>query len=383
MPRLLYLLALCNLVIGTGAFVVSGILNLVSEGLQVSVASAGQTMTAFALSTAVLAPIGMMLTARWPRRSTMLLSLLIVAAGSLLCGLAVHFGWMLAGRALMGLGGMFTPLAAGIAVAMVAPDQRGRALSVVVVGMSLSHVIGLPLGAWIAFRFGWQWPFLVVAAGCLLMAIALARAMPTSVSAPAASFAGLAGLAREKAVWWALSMTFIYFTSLFMVFSYLGPLLQALYPMTTQRLSATLLLMGVAGVIGAISGGWATDRFGVKRTLATQLAIIALSMMALPLTQDRYGPMLLVLVCWNIAGFGMMTPQQSRLAAICPGQASLLFSLNTSMLYIGTATGAALGGLFASWFGMVHLSWMSVPFALAALAILWAGERPRPALSPA
>ena len=129
MPRLLYLLSLCNLVMGTGAFVLSGILAPMSSSLHVSVATAGQAMTVYALSTAVLAPLTLVLTGSWPRRRALCFGLALFAAGNALCALAPTFPVLLLGRVLMGIGAIFTPISAGIAVAMVEPAQRGRALA--------------------------------------------------------------------------------------------------------------------------------------------------------------------------------------------------------------------------------------------------------------
>jgi len=382
MPRLLYLLALCNLVVGTGAFVLSGILQPVSDALGVSVASAGQAMTVYALSTAVLAPLALVFTGRWPRRNALCLGLLVFALGNLMCAFATSLGWLFAGRALMGMGAVFTPLAAGIAVAAVEPVRRGRALSLVFLGMSLSYVIGVPLGAWLAFRFGWAWPFALVAAMSLLGAVTLALVLPKNMAAPGASFAGLPALLRQSAVWWTLSLTLLYFMAIFTVFSYIGPVLQALYPMSHERMSATLVMFGLSGVVGTLIGGWANDRFGTRRTLTLQLAVLGSMMLLVPLTRGHYALLVTVFVVWGIAGFGMMTPQQSRLATLAPAQAPLLFSLNTSMLYLGTALGAAAGGAFSAQLGMAHLPWIGAPLAALGLFTLWMSARKPLALAP-
>ena len=113
MPPLLRLLALCNLLIGTGAFVLGGILSPLAASLGVSVAAAGQAMTAYALATAVLAPLALVFTGRWPRKRVLCVSLAVFAAGNALCALAGSLGLLLAGRVLMGLGAVFTAVAAG------------------------------------------------------------------------------------------------------------------------------------------------------------------------------------------------------------------------------------------------------------------------------
>jgi len=370
MPRLLYLLMLCNLVMGTGVFVLGGILVPVAESLHVSVAAAGQAMTAYAVSTALLAPLMLVLTGRWPRRAALVFGLLLFSLGSAVCALAPSLAVLLAGRVLMGMGAVTTPISGGIAVAMVAPAQRGRALSLVFLGVSLSHVVGMPLGAWLGFRHGWQWPVALVALAGLAAALALALLVPRHITAPGASFKGLPGLLVRPAIASTLAVTLLYFTAIFLVFSYVGPVLQALVPMSAEWLSFTLMLFGLAGVAGTLAGGWANDRFGARRTLPVQLALLASMMLLVPLTRGHYAAMVAVFVVWGVAGFGMMAPQQSRLATLAPAQTPILLSLNSSMLYLGTACGAALGGAVAAEVGYAQLSWVGVPFALAAVAVL-------------
>jgi len=383
MPRLLYLFTLCNLVVGSGAFVISGILLPISAALEVSVAAAGQAMTAYALATAVLAPLGLILTGGWTRKNALLFGMFVFAAGNLVCALATSLPALLAGRVLMGMGALFTPVAAGIAVALVEPARRGRALSLVFLGMSLSYVVGVPLGAWIGLRYGWQWPIAVVAVAALGCCVALAVLLPRHIAAPGASFKGLPSLVARSDVQWTLALTLLYFVAIFLVFSFIGPVLQALVPMSGERMSATLMLFGVSGVIGTVVGGWANDRFGPRRSLVAQLATLGAMMALVPLTAGNYPLMLLVFMTWGIAGFGMMTPQQSRLAALAPAHTPMLLSLNTSMLYVGTALGAAVGGAVVGRVGFAQMAWVGVPFALAGLATLWISERKARLLEPA
>ncbi|HUG25882.1 MFS transporter [Piscinibacter sp.] len=375
MPRLLYLLALCNLVIGTGAFVISGLLVPVAQSLEVSVAQAGQTMTAYALATAVLAPLALVLTGHWPRKRALCTGMAVFALGNALCATASDFSLLLIGRVMMGAGAMFTALAAGIAVALVDAERRGRALSLTFLGISLSYVIGLPLGAWLGFRFGWRWPVGLVATLAGASVVALIVLLPKDIAAPGASFRGLGALLTQRAVQWTLGLTLLYFTAIFLVFSYIGPVLQALVPMSAERLSVTLMLFGLSGVAGTLLGGWANDRFGPRPTLVVQLALLGTMMALLPLTRGHYPLLVATLVTWGVAGFGMMAPQQSRLAVLAPAHAPILLSLNTSMLYLGTALGAAIGGAVSGQVGFAQMAWIGVPFALAGMATLWINPR--------
>jgi DHA1 family inner membrane transport protein len=378
MPRLLWLFALVNLVIGTGAFVLGGIVAPLASDLGVSVPSAGQAMTAYALSTALLAPLVLLATGRWPRKRALLLALALFAAGNVLCALAQTLSALLIGRVLMGLGAVFTPIAAGIAVSMVEPARRGQALAFVFLGISLAYVVGVPLGAWLGLQYGWHVPIWLVVALCGPALVAVLWWVPARIDAPGASFAGLGALLARPDVLGVLLLTLLYFVAVFAVFAYIGPVLQALAPMSGLRLSITLALFGLSGVVGTLVGGAANDRFGSRRTLAVQLSVLGTTMAVLPLTAGSWPVLMLVLLAWGTAGFGMMAPQQSRLAALAPAQAPVLLSLNTSMLYLGTAGGAIVGGGLASGLGFQRLSWAGLPFVAAGLVLLWLGPTWRP-----
>lgn len=364
MPPLLYLLAIGNLVIGTSAFLLTGVLQPVATSLGTSVAAVGQTMTAYALATALLAPPLLVATAGWSRRTTLQVALALFACGMLVCGLADSLPALLAGRVLMGAGAVFTPISASIAVAVVAPERQGKALSLTFLGMSMSYVVGLPLGAWLGLRFGWRVPVLGLAAVSALMIVLVGAWIPSTIRPPGASFRGLGALLRQAEVFRTLALTLCYFCAIFTVFSYTAPVLQALSPMTPETLSLTLMVFGLAGVTGTLTGGWASDHFGPIRTLRVQLATLAAMMLLVPFTQGHYLPMVAVFFAWGVAGFGMMSPTQARLATAAPAQAPLLFSLNTSMLYVGTALGAAVGGVSGALFGFATLSWVGAGFAL-------------------
>ena len=372
MNPLLYLFALVNLVIGTGAFVIAGILKPIADDLHVSIPATGQAMTTYALATALLVPIALVLTAKLSRKRAMQLSLTLFTLGNIVCALANSLPILLAGRVLMGVGAMFTPLAAGLAVTMVEPARRGKALALVFLGVSLAYVIGLPLGAWLGFKYGWHVPIIAIAATSFVALLAITVLVPKGITGPAANFEGLGLVVRSAEIRSTLLVTLLYFIAIFCVFSYIGPVQQALNPMSTEKLSITLAMFGLSGVVGTLLGGWANDRFGALPTLRVQMGVLMASMLVLPYTQGNYALTLAAFIVWGIAGFGMMAPQQSRLATASPANAPLLLSLNTSMLYFGTAAGAALGGAFVGtvagegWVTFDRLSWIGLPFAAVA-----------------
>ena len=370
MPAVLYLFALCNLVIGSGAFVIGGILLPISESLKVSLAAAGQAMTAYAIATALLAPLLIVLTARWPRKRAIQLALTLFGVGCVVCALSGNLTVLLLGRVLMGAGAMFSAAASALAVSLVAPALRGRALSITFLGMSISYAVGVPVGAWLGFEYGWRVPVWLSAGASGVMLLAASRWVPANMSSAGVRFAGFGAVARQSAVLRTWLRTLLYFMAIFSVFAYIGPVLQALNPMTSTQLSITLAVFGLAGVVGTLSGGWANDRFGPIRSQRAQLVLLIILMLVLPLTRGHPPATLVVLVLWGIAGFGMMAPQQSLLVGLSAAQAPLLLSLNGSMLYLGTALGAVISGSLIGHLDLSELSWVGVPFALLALGTL-------------
>lgn len=370
MPRILYFFALCNLVIGSGAFVLSGILQPLARDLGISVAASGQVMTAYAVSTALLAPVLILLTATWPRKRAIQLALGLFTAGNLLSALASSLAVLLMGRVLMGAGAMFTAAVSAYAVTLVAPALRGRALSTVFLGMSISYAVALPIGAWLGFEYGWHMPVWLCAAASLAALLAATGLLPKGAVTQSASFAGFKSAARQSAVLRVWLRTLLFFIAIFSVFTYVGPVLLALNVMSPTLLSVVLAIFGLAGVAGTLLGGWANDRFGSLRTITAQLTVLIAMMCLLPLTQGHLPATIITLVVWGLAGFGLTAPQQSRLVSLSPSQAPLLLSLNSSMLYLGTALGAVVSGALINSVGLAQLGWVGAPFALTALLTL-------------
>ena len=376
MPRILYFFALCNLVIGSGAFVLSGILQPLARELGISVAAAGQVMTAYAIATAVLAPVLILLTAKWPRKLVIQLALALFTAGNLVSALANDLTVLLMGRILMGAGAMFTAAVSAYAVTLVAPALRGRALSTTFLGMSISYAVALPIGAWLGFNYGWHTPVWLCAAASLAALLAATVLLPKGVVTQSASFTGFKTAAKQRAVQRVWLRTLLFFIAIFSVFAYVGPVLLALNAISPVQLSIVLALFGLAGVAGTLMGGWANDKFGSLATLRVQLAVLVSMMCLLPLTQGQLVATVATMVVWGMAGFGLTAPQQSRLVNLSPAEAPLLLSLNSSMLYLGTALGAVVSGALIPSVGLANLSWVGAPFGLAALATLWFDRAP-------
>lgn len=371
MPRLLYLFGLVNLVIGTAAFMNAGLLVPMAQSLGVGVGAVGQATTVYSLATALLAPVFLVATAGLAPRRALAIALVLFAAGNVVTALAPDLPTLLGARVLMGCGSAATALMAGLAVAVAPLERRAQALSIVFVGMSLSYVTGIPLATWVGLGWGWRLPVWAAVALTLLAALALWKALPTvrsGVTGP--SLRGAALLLRQRSVLAVFALTLVYFIAIFSVFSYMGPVLKSLKPLEPAALSVVISVFGVAGVVGTLGGGRAADRLGARRSLTLSLSGLSLCLLLLPLTAGNLWAMVAVLMVWGVCGFSMMAPQQVRLAQLAGPDTPLALSLNNSMLYLGIALGAAVGGAALTHLEPRHLPWVGAPFALGALAWL-------------
>ncbi|MGK4579262.1 MFS transporter [Kitasatospora sp. HPMI-4] len=377
----LLLLALGTFAVGTDSMVMAGILGRVSDDLGVSVSAAGQLVTVFALTYALLAPVLATLTARWPRRRLLLTALTVFTAANALSALAPTYGLLLATRVLAAAGAaLYTPTANAVATAIVPPERRGRALATVLGGMTVATALGVPLGTWVG-RGDWRLTmWLVVALGvAALTGLAL---MLRGLPAPAAAAPGLrARLAPlgDRRVLGAAATTLVFFLAFQSVYIYLATAVRPATGGDPDRLSLILFATGLASVAGSWLGGRLVDRLGVRRVLLTGSAIAAVAFAALPWLAATMPGALAYAVVTPLAGWAVSVALPHRLASVDPANAPLLISLNSSSLYLGTAAGGAAGSAFIAFLGERWFPLGAVVLALGATVTAAATTRTRPA----
>ncbi|MFC3835464.1 MULTISPECIES: MFS transporter [Deinococcus] len=346
MPRSLWVLALGNFAVGTSGLVLAGILGLLAADLDVPLGTAGTVITAYALTYAVSAVLLSGVTGHLPRRTLLIAGLGLFTLGNVAAAVAPSFGVLLLARAVSAVGAsVFTPVASGVAAALVPPELRGRALALVFVGIPVATVLGVPLGTWIGGAFGWRTAFwLVVAVGVLALAGVAALVRPV-VTPPAAS--PWRTLLRRPALVRALLVTGLLYLGQFAVYPYLVSALRGVTGLDAGGITGILLLFGVAGLLGNALGGRLTDVWSGPGTLRSGLILTAASLLALPLVLGHGWSVAVVAFAWGAGSLLVNPPQQSHIVDLAPGAAGVALALNASALYVGQALGAPLGGAFA------------------------------------
>lgn len=356
--------------LGTDSFVVAGVLPQVSRSLGVSVPLAGQMVTIYALSYALLSPLIAALAAHWPRRRLLLGGLTAFILGNLASALAPSIGWVLASRFLAGLGAaMFSPTATATAATMVRPEHRGRALAFVIAGLSGATALGAPLGTFIGGWLGWRATMVFVALVGALAAGGVAWRLPEIPQPPSISLARrLAPLADARVVL-TLMTTWLAYSGLFTVYTYIALTFHRATGGNAQILAVLLMTWGLAATVGNLTAGNLTDRFGSRRIINATISIVAVNFALLHWTSKGLLTAIPALVVWGLCGWGLLVPQQHRLISIAPTAAPLLLGLNSAALYIGVSMSGLLGGAVVTWFGSYDLGFFSATLIATALLV--------------
>lgn len=368
LPAVLWPMLFGNFVIGTGVMAVPGTLNEISGDLQVSVATAGQLISAGAVLMCFGAPLLAAVVAGWDRRRLLALSMVWYALLHLACALAPGFGSLMAMRVLALVApAIFTPQAAACVGLLVPPEQRGRAITFIFLGWSVASVLGMPIAAYIGGTLGWRSAFAAIAVLSLASAAWVWRTMPDGVRPPALSRAAWSETLRSPALMVCVLVTMLYAAGQFVHFSYFAPYFRQKLGTTPAHLSLFFMWFGAFGLLGNVLMTRYIDRLGAPRAVMIGIVLMATSMLLFPLGDTLWLAAALS-IPWALGCFSSNSAQQARLVGIAPPLASASVALNSSALYAGQAIGAASGGWLITRGGMDWLPTAGFVGLLAAMA---------------
>ncbi|NKX56118.1 MFS transporter [Arthrobacter mobilis] len=364
-----FALAVGGFAIGTTEFAIMGLLQNVAEGLAVSIPAGGQLISAYALGVVVGAPVLAALAARLPRKQVAVALMAMFTLANFSSVLAPDFGSMLVTRFLSGLPhGAYFGIAAVIAASLVAPTRRAQAVSMVMLGLSVANVLGVPAVTWLGQNYGWRLMFLAVAAIGAATVVLVLRYVPFQPVHEGAGIRRELGALKHGQVWLALLTGIVGFGGFFAVYSYISPTMTSVTGVPAAALPLVVGLYGLGMVAGSILGGRLADRSVMGSIYLVMAAIVLVQVLfwaAAPLPWLAV-PLVFLL---GAAGSSLVPALQTWLMDASPHAQTLAASLNHSALNLANALGAALGGLVIAW----GLGYRAPALVGAALALLGLG----------
>lgn len=334
-----------NFLIGTGVMLVPGLLVQLATDLQVSVPAAGTLISIGAIVIGVTAPILASVTASWDRRSLLAGSLAFYGLGFVLAALAPHFTALLPIRAICLLAaGVFTPQAAAALALLLPAERRAGGITFIFIGWSIASIIGLPLSAWLGAYLGWRMAFGLFALPCLIGALWVYAVIPRGLKATPLPLSAWVTVARHPSLIAILLVTVCSASGQFALWAYIAPFVKHKLAASATLFSGLLMLVGAAGLIGNMLAARAANRSGPALTVHAANAVMVFGLFGLWLFAGHLAGFVVCGMLWGLGVFASNSSQQARLAMASPELAGASIALNTSMIYVGQAIGASVGG---------------------------------------
>ncbi|MFP7272390.1 MFS transporter [Bacillus safensis] len=363
-----YLLALAAFLIGTIEYIITGIIQMVADDLQVTTSAAGLLVTSLALSAAIGAPIVIALTINIDRRKILSWMLIIFALSNIITSVSHSFEMVLMTRVLQGIsGGTAIVVAMAVATRLVEREKRGTAIGIILMGLSSSLVLGVPIGTFLSSMIGWKALFAAIGLITLIPLIVVYRRIPSMKEQEPVTLGMQLSILKDKRILLAVAVTLFYVGGYSTLFTYLTPFLQESANLSITEISGILLLAGICSFLGSSLGGVAADKKGPAFTIFSGIILQIIMLMLLAFVTGNLVVMVAVIMIWMIATWSTSPAQQLYLVTLVPKSPDIALSVNTSFIQFGFALGSGLGGLVLSRTSILNLSWISAGTVLLAL----------------
>ncbi|MCW2947146.1 MAG: major facilitator superfamily 1 [Actinoallomurus sp.] len=342
LPFVVLLLTVGTFLMSTTEFIIAGLLPEMASDLSVSVSHAGLLITAFAIGMIVGAPTMAIATLRLPRRSTLILALAVFAVGHVIAALSSSFTVVLAARVLTALAtGAFWSVAAVVAAA-TGPAASSRALGVMMSGVGLATVVGVPLGSWAGQVIGWRGAFWALAVLAAVAALVIGRYIPTEEHRETPSVRSEIAALHQGRLWLLLSATALITGGYSAAYSYISPLLIDRTGIPQRAVPLVLIGYGIGALAGTNAGGRFGDRKPLTTYITTAIAAALVLLLLIPLSSSAV-PTVILVVLMGLTGMAVppiATALSVRFAHSAPTVAAAL-------AVSGFNTGIALGSWVA------------------------------------
>ncbi|WP_395942462.1 MFS transporter [Brevundimonas sp.] len=362
-------LAMGGFAIGVTEFAAMSILPDFAKGLGVDEPTAGHVISAYAAGVVVGAPILAVLGARSPRWLLLIGFMALFAVGNALSALAPTYNWMLVFRFLSGVPhGAYFGVAALVAASTVPRHLRTRAVSTVLMGLTVATIIGVPFANIVSHVFDWRWTFGIVSILAVITMVLVALFAPRDPAHIDASPLRELGALKHAQVWLTLGVGAIGFGGMFAVYAYLASTLSAVTGAGPEILPWVFAVFGVGMFLGNILGAWAADRIGFPA--AGGLLLWSAAALALyPFAASNIWAMMVVVFLIG-GGGGLGSILQTRLMDVAGDAQTLAAALNHSAFNTANAIGPLLGGMaVAAGYGWTSTAWVGVGLTLGGFAI--------------
>lgn len=370
MPASLMWLTIGAFAIGMTEFLVMGLLPNVASDLHVSIPQAGQIITGYALGVAIGAPILTILTHSIAKKKLLLLLMIIFILGNAFSMLAPTYPLLIIARIVTALAhGTFLGAGTLIATHLVPPRKKGSAVALVLAGLTIANIVGVPFGTFIGQEFGWRASFGVITIlGVIALAGIWGKIPVIRESHDVSIMQEIKAVAKPQVLLMLIAGMFGC-ASLFALFTYISPVLQEISGFQEQSVTWILVIFGVSVTIGNLIGGKLAD-WKLLPALLVNFAFLSIVLAALSVTLNNPILAIATLFIWGAAAFSIMPGIQLRTMTLASEAPMLVATSNHSFLNMGNAFGAYIGGVVITHFGLGGLPWLASGLAFTGFLLV-------------
>ncbi|WP_342599575.1 MFS transporter [Psychrobacillus sp. FSL H8-0483] len=379
----LFALAISAFAIGTTEFISVGLLPLIANDLQISVTTAGLTVSLYALGVTFGAPILTSITSSMSRKSLLLWIMVIFIIGNSIAASATSTGVLLVARVISAFShGVFMSIGSTIAADLVPENRRASAISIMFSGLTVATVTGVPLGTFIGQQFGWRMAFIIIIVIGVTALIANSILIPSSLrKGTRTTFRDQFKLVTNGRLLLLFMITALGYGGTFVVFTYLSPMLQEITGYKEGTVAVILLVYGIAIAIGNMVGGKLSNHNPIRALFymfIVQAVILFILMFTAPFKIAGLITIFLmgVLAFMNVPGLQVYVVMLAE--RFVPTGVDMASAINIAAFNAGIAIGSYLGGIVTDSIGLIHTSWVGALMVLiAAILAGWSASLER------
>lgn len=367
-------LAVSAFAIGTTEFISVGLLPLIAQDLQISVTTAGLTVSLYALGVTFGAPILTSVTSSMSRKSLLLSIMAVFIVGNTIAASATSVGILLVARVLSAFShGVFMSIGSTIAANLVPEDRRASAISIMFTGLTVATVTGVPFGTFIGQQFGWRFAFIAIVIVGVIAFIANSTLVPSDLpKGTRTTFRDQFKLVTNGRLLLSFVITALGYGGTFVVFTYLSPLLQDITGFEEGTVAAILLMYGVAIAIGNIIGGKVANQKPIT-ALFYMFTMQAIVLFILTFTAPYKVAGLITIILMGLFAFMNVPGLQVYVVMLAerfvPSAVDVASAINIAAFNAGIAIGSYLGGIITDSVGLIHTAWIGALMVLGAVIL--------------
>ncbi|HDU1533427.1 TPA: MFS transporter [Klebsiella pneumoniae] len=375
--RALRALSIAYFVQATGALSVAGSLPAISAAWQLTDAQSARLLSIFGMTFALAAPLVQVLFGHLRRRQLVLTGIGLFGLGAFTFALSPTYDALVISRIVMGVGaGFIGPVLVALGSELVHEQQRGRAIGMVLLGVSMASLAGIPLAAWVASLWGAKVLFALVGVVSMLSGLNVLLTVPDESAGTRIRLSEMAGVLSEGKYLTAFLVVFFITSGVYSFYSFIAPIIRDTYAGGTHAISAALAVLGVAGVLGNLWVTRASTLFTAEKLLLTGMTLLIVDTALIALLPKALGVLLIALVLWAFATDLLWPSQQRRIVELSSVRhRGIALALTSAFMFGGIGFGSAVASWVYPVAGFYGLAGVSVFFIVLVLVSLQLSEK--------